>query len=153
MKNLLFVIAFILFNNCVYSQLKQDQIFKKLHWLTGNWKRTNNKPGQTGTESWSVTSPFKLTGKGVTMQGSDTSFVDKLSLVKKGNDVFYVADVTGNPKPVYFKLTEITTDGFVCENADNDFPKKIAYNLINGHIKATISGNGKSVDYNFVKIL
>ena len=56
-----------------------------------------------------------------------------------------------NQKPVYFKLTEITDIGFVCENQEHDFPKKIAYQLDGKKLKAQISGNGKVIDYLFEK--
>jgi len=40
----------------------------------------------------------------------------------KNNDVFYVADVKENKGLVYFKLTAISSSGFVYENAEHDFP-------------------------------
>jgi len=151
MKNLLLITALLLVGAVGYGQPKQNPEFNKLKWLTGTWIRTGLKAGQTGTETWSVTSATKLTGKGITMRGADTTVVEKLSLIVMDNDIFYVADVTGNPKPVFFKMTSITADSFVCENPQHDFPKKIAYTRVDGGIHATISGDGKSVDYNFVK--
>ncbi|MES2279326.1 MAG: DUF6265 family protein [Bacteroidota bacterium] len=148
MKNLLLIIVCSLFTAMAYSQ-NVNKEFEKLKWLNGTWKRTNSKAGQSGTESWAIASPGKLTGKGVTLRGADTAVVEKLSIVIKDGAIFYVADVTGNPKPVYFKMTSITADSFVCENPEHDFPKKIAYQLTDGHIKATISANGKSIDYLF----
>ena len=69
----------------------------------------------------------------------------------KGNDIFYVVTVTGETKPVFFRLTAIADDGFTCENPKHDFPKKITYSLSGNHAKAVISGDGKSVDYIFVR--
>ncbi|QKJ30959.1 hypothetical protein HQ865_14770 [Mucilaginibacter mali] len=152
MKKLFVIIAALLFTSQVYSQQNTSKEFEKLKWLCGTWKRSNSKPGQSGTETWVATSPAKLTGKGVTMRGTDTAFVEKLSIVIKGGDIFYVADVSGNPEPVYFKMTTITADGFVCENPEHDFPKKIAYQLIGSRINASISGNGKNIAYNFERL-
>ena len=151
MKKIALIIAMIFAGAAGYAQPNQNSDFDKLKWLTGTWKRTGLKPGQSGTETWSVTSATELTGKGITMRGADTVVVEKLSIIIKDNEIFYVADVTGSPKPVFFKMTSITADGFVCENPEHNFPKKIAYTRVDGGIHATISGDGKSVDYNFVK--
>jgi hypothetical protein len=85
------------------------------------------------------------------MNGSDTSFVEKIRIVVKDNELNYVADVPENKEPIYFKFTELTATGFVCENPAHDFPKKISYQLDGKNLKATISGDGKSMDYLFVK--
>ncbi|WP_315820030.1 hypothetical protein [Paraflavitalea speifideaquila] len=60
-----------------------------------------------------------------------------------------MADVPQNKEPVYFKLTAITKDGFTCENPNHDFPKKIDYKLDGNKLRATISGDGKAIDYLF----
>jgi hypothetical protein len=85
------------------------------------------------------------------LKGTDTVFTEKLQLIIKDNSVFYVADVPGNNGLVYFKLTTVTDTSFVCENPAHDFPKKIAYTLTRGKLNATVSGNGKAIDYVFVK--
>ncbi len=140
----------MLLSTIVYSQHINND-FAKLKWLTGTWKRTGMKPGKMGTETWATSSPTKLIGTGITMKGKDTVVAEKLQLIIKNDSIFYVADVTENPEPVYFKLTSITDHSFVCENLQHDFPKKIVYTLIKGKLKATISGNGKSIDYYFNK--
>jgi hypothetical protein len=60
-----------------------------------------------------------------------------------------VADVPENKEPVYFKLTTITDHSFTCENPQHDFPKTISYIKDGIKLKATISGNGKSIEYLF----
>jgi Domain of unknown function (DUF6265) len=125
--------------------------FKKLYWLEGTWVRTNIKPGHSGNERWVKISPTELQGTGVSMKGTDTAFVEKFKLVIKNNTIYYVADVPENKQPVDFKLTEISEKEFSCENPEHDFPKKIRYRKDGNIITATISGNGKSVDYLFEK--
>ncbi len=125
--------------------------FNKLKWMMGTWTRTDSEPGQTGIESWQKISPHEFQGSGVTMKGADTLFIEKLKIEIRDNSIYYVSDVPENPKPVSFALTEITESGFVCENPQHDFPKKISYQLSGESLKATISGNGKSIDYFFVK--
>jgi len=126
--------------------------FSKLAWLEGTWKRTNVKPGQTGSERWTKISATELSGLGLTTKGHDTVSVEKLKLIVKDANVFYVADIPENKEPVYFKLIEISETSFTCENPEHDFPKKITYQKDDKKLKATISGNGRSIDYFFEKL-
>lgn len=146
-----FLILFIGMSFTSCHQETTDQKFKKLNWLNGKWTRTNAKQGQSGYETWSNVSDTKLTGQGVTLEGNETVFVEQLELSIKDNEIFYIVRVTGEPKPVYFKMTSIDKDAFVCENPTHDFPKKISYNRNGNKIKAIISGDGKSVVYDFEK--
>ncbi len=130
---------------------KATDNFSKLQWMLGIWTRTTNEPGQSGMESWSKVSSGEFLGKGITMKGTDTLFVEKLKLILKDDDIYYVSDVPENPSPVSFKITAISTNGFTCENPSHDFPKKISYQLNGKSLKATISGDGKSIDYHFTK--
>ena len=123
--------------------------FKKLEWLVGSWDRTNAKPGKSSNERWEKSGEFELRGIAVNMQGKDTTYVEKITILIKDNNIFYVADVPENQKPIYFKLIEISNTGFVCENSAHDFPKKISYELNGTTLKAQISGNGKFIDYLF----
>jgi hypothetical protein len=123
--------------------------FSKLEWLTGEWNRTNTKVGMSGIEKWIKNSDSELQGRGISLKGVDTSFVEKTKLIIKDNSIYYVADVPENKQLVYFKLTAITNNSFTCENPQHDFPKKITYNKDGFILKATISGNGKSIDYLF----
>jgi hypothetical protein len=151
MKNQLLITLGMLLATATYAQKDASVKFKKLHWLAGRWERTNNKPGQSGSETWSGVSAGKMSGFAVTLKGKDTVFVERSTLEIKGDDIFYNALVTGSAKPVPFKLTSVTDDSFVCENPQHDFPKKISYKLTGNRIYATISGNGKTIPYNFVK--
>ncbi|WP_285055261.1 DUF6265 family protein [Pedobacter ginsengisoli] len=139
------------FGNAACGQESAVQKFKKLEWLAGNWQRTNSKPGQSGYENWSKVSGTKLTGKGVTLKGKETVFVEQLELSIKGDDIFYTVVVTGEPKPIQFKLTAISKNAFVCENPEHDFPKKIAYTRNGNTAKAVVSGNGQTLNYEFTR--
>lgn len=152
MKSLL---AFILLLGMTASSFSQtaESDFSKLEWLAGTWNRTNiTKPGRTAHERWEKSGTYSFRGYGVTMQGQDTVFLEKISIVIQDNTLYYVADVPENNQPVYFKFTSLTPAGFVCENPDHDFPKKITYELDGSRLKAQISGNGKAIDYWFEKL-
>ena len=150
-KQLLLIISLLLLMHVSNAQESNKQKFKKLEWLTGKWVRTNSSAGQSGYETWNNVSDLKLSGKGVTLKGKEVVFTENLELIVKGNDIFYVVTVSGETMPVYFKLTAITDNGFTCENPKHDFPKKITYSRSGNNVKAVISGDGKSVDYIFVR--
>ena len=155
MKNTFFTLLLLFFFKGTQAQDISKETagnYSQLSWLAGNWKRTNVKPGRTAHERWEQTGTYEMHGFGVSMKEQDTLFVEKLKLVIKDNTIYYVADVPGNKQPVYFRLTAITKDGFTCENPDHDFPKKIVYRLEGDKLKATISGDGKAIDYLFERL-
>ena len=146
-----FIFYLLIFCTMICKAQSTAADFKKLQWLTGEWNRTNAKPGRSGIEKWVMNSPTELQGLGISMRGSDTAFVEKIKITVKNNNIYYVADVPENKGVVLFKLTKITDSEFVCENPNHDFPKIIAYTRDGTKLKATISGNGKTIDYLFEK--
>lgn len=150
-RKLLLITPLLLLVHISNAQESNKQKFKKLEWLVGKWTRTNAKEGESGYEVWGKVSDLKLTGKGVTMKGKKTSFIENLEFMVKGNDIFYKVLVTGEKDPVYFKLTELSNDSFTCENPEHDFPKKISYKRNGNQVKAVISGDGQHVDYDFIR--
>jgi hypothetical protein len=147
MRSFYLIIPFLFLTGKTAAQVD----VKKLSWLEGSWERVNTKPGKTATEVWTKQSESEWTGKGVNLKGTDTTFVEKLKIVFKDNNLYYVADIVENKEPVYFKFTEVSEMGFSCENPAHDFPKKIIYLRDGVNLKATISGNGKSIDFLFRK--
>lgn len=149
-KKIILIAPILLLMCTAYGQDTNKQKFKKLEWLVGKWTRTNPEVGQSGYETWTKVTDTKLVGKGVTLKGKETIFLENLEFILKGNDIFYSVVVTGEKQPTFFKLTALNTSGFTCENPKHDFPKKITYQRNGKYVKATISGNGQSMDYNFV---
>ena len=123
-----------------------------MSWLLGKWQRTDTKPSQVAFESWSKESDNKWAGIGVTLQGSDTVFVENLGIILQNDTIFYVAEVEHNPSAVKFKLIELSENGFIVENPSHDFPKRIEYHVNGKQLKAYISGNGKKVSFNFERV-
>jgi hypothetical protein len=149
-KLFLLLVIFAGLCNCSRAQpIVKD--FAKLQWLIGEWKLTNAKPGTSGMERWLRGSDTELHGVGITTRGSDTAFIERTKLIIKDSSVYYVADIPENKELIYFKVTTMTDHSFICENAKHDFPKKIMYVNQGSALKATISGNGKSIDYLFEK--
>lgn len=131
---------------------EDDKSLEQLGWLIGEWQRMNTKPNRTAFEIWTKESPVKFSGTGLTLQGQDTVFVETLSLTFKNDKLYYIAEVSHNKEPTYFEVTQISDKGFVCENPQHDFPKKIEYTLYENRLTAIISGDGKSIPFRFVKI-
>ncbi|MNK12321.1 hypothetical protein D3C87_303800 [compost metagenome] len=149
-KKLILVVPILLLISTAFGQETNKQKFKKLEWLVGKWIRANPAAGQSGYETWTKINGLKLSGKGVTLKGKETIFLENLEFIVKGNDIFYSVMITGEKQPTYFKLTALSANGFTCENTKHDFPKKITYQRDGKYVKAVISGNGQSMDYNFV---
>ncbi len=145
MKPLLFICSFFLLICLCQAQSPTD-----FSWLQGKWQKQNVKPGSSAFEIWEITSD-EIDGIGFTMKEADTVFVENLKILRQRDHYYYVADVAHNPKPTYFKMTEVSAHGFTCENPDHDFPKKISYSLEGDVLNVIISGNGKSIPFNFSK--
>ena len=150
MKKALLFSLLLTASSLAYGQPTAKDI-EKLAWLEGNWQRTNAKPGRSGVEQWKKLSATEWLGKGISLRGVDTVFVEKLKIVAKDNALFYVADVPQNKTEVYFQITTLTEKGFVCENEHHDFPKKMEYEYNGSVLKATISGNGQAMEFIFKK--
>lgn len=151
MRKLLTALLLLTALNAVAQPNPAELKMNKLGWLVGKWTRTNARPGTSGYEQWGRASLTELKGFGARITGKDTTITERTTLVLKDNAIYYIADVKENEHPVYFKLTQLTDNSFICENPEHDFPKMIAYTLNGNKLKATISGDGKSIDYLFIK--
>lgn len=123
----------------------------KLSWLTGHWERLGMKDNLRGEERWVLKSDTLYEGVGITTKGNDTLFVEQLQIVCKKDDLFYVAEVSENPSPVWFEIVEIGEHYFKSENPEHDFPKMISYFLKNQSLNVMVSGDNKEVEYYFRK--
>ncbi len=122
-----------------------------VEWLVGTWERTNTKPGRSGYERWEKINDQELQGLGVSLNGGDTLFIEKLKIILRNDTLYYVADVPENNRLVYFRFTALREGGFTCENPSHDCPKKIMYHKQDQYLNARISGDGKVIDYFFVR--
>ncbi|MDH3651237.1 MAG: DUF6265 family protein [Saprospiraceae bacterium] len=130
----------------------QSDEWDKLRWLLGKWQNMGVKPGQIAWEEWKETSDSDWSGIGLTLEGSDTVFVEWLRIVDKDQALYYVAEVSHNEEPVYFKMIDIGVNYFEVENPEHDFPKKIKYEYKDNQLNVVISGDGKEVPFSFVRL-
>ena len=146
MKYLLLLLCALLLTEVSLAQSTSD-----FEWLAGTWERQNTKPGTTAVELWE-NGAGGMIGQGITMKGADTVFVENLKILKKGNNLFYVADVPHNPAPTFFKIISFKKHQFTCENPTHDFPKRIDYTFKGDFLTVMISGDGKAVPFIFKKM-
>ena len=143
--------ALSLFNFQVFPQQEKKNL-KAMEWLIGTWKRTNTKPGEDAYEKWEKISTKEFSGIGVILKGEDTVFMERLEIVVKNDGLFYIAEVAHNPAPIYFEIKKQEASGFVSSNPDHDFPKQISYHLEGDKLTAKISGNDKSIVFDFLRV-
>jgi hypothetical protein len=118
-------------------------------WLVGTWQ----EKGKPNFEVWQRVGD-ELRAESFELKSDEIKTVtEKIRLIKRGSDFFYIPEVPHNGKPIEFKITSFHKNGFVAENPQHDFPKKISYRKINEtELQATIIGGNKSISYLFQKI-
>jgi len=109
-----------------------------LDWLLGNWQRTVMAAGTSGAEHWRRQADV-LEGEGRSYRQGELRFQERLRIIDEGGQLYYVADVAGNPAPVRFALVEQGAQSVVFENLQHDFPQRIAYQRNGRRLTATVS--------------
>lgn len=63
---------------------------------------------------------------------TDSTLLETISLVFRNNKYYYIPVTSrqNDNKPVSFAITSFDGKGFVAENPEHDFPKRITYRLI-----------------------
>lgn len=135
------LIAFTIFS---FSATAQTNI-NDFTWLAGKWKYA----GREKYEVWKLSADGNtLAGETYRIKDGDTTILEKLTLEKRVDGFYYIADVPHNNKPVPFRVTKADANGFACENPAHDFPTHIKYTRVEkGKIEAVISGGGKDIKY------
>ncbi len=125
----------------------------RMHWLVGDWERTDLPAGRSGGESWQMlTDEPGLVGRGTSQRSDGSRFTEQLRIVVADGVLHYVADVPGNPAPVRFRLVALDDDGFAFENPEHDFPKRIAYRRDGEGMSAQISDGDRVITFRFRRL-
>lgn len=145
-----FISVLILFAVCSNAANAQS---KEFGWLKGTWKLKDKNV----YEAWTIASDGKsLEGISYRVTKNDTVITEQIKLVYKDGSFHYVPDVAGDQPAIDFIITSHTSDSFVAENPEHDFPKLIRYKWTNINqrqlIEAAIEGNGKVIPYTFEKL-
>jgi hypothetical protein len=153
MKMIICAIMFyaLLLTGC--SQKKKDvqETVSRFKWLTGNWLMKTDDG--IITEQWKPVNDSLMEGSSDFIKGDSVIPFEILRLFRKSNTFYYEAIAAGqnDEQPVEFLLTSFSDTGFVAENPQHDFPKRIVYKLKStGEIHAYVddgSDTGKRLDF------
>lgn len=104
----------------------------KFEWLKGTWMM-KKKNGGAIMETWIIGNDSTLNGESLSISATGISKVlESLELSYRKEEYYYTSTVKGqnNNQAVSFKITSHSETGFVAENPEHDFPKRIIYELI-----------------------
>lgn len=105
---------------------------KSFHWLKGSWQMQTRRG--IIIEKWAVVNDSTLAGESI-MTGTDGTEIplEKIELAFRNGSYYYIPTVKNQngEQPVEFKITSHSETGFVAENPQHDFPKRISYTLVN----------------------
>lgn len=128
------VIAFLLLVTVCSFTLNQDKTanIKSFKWLQGSWQMQTQRG--VITEKWIISNDNTLAGKSTLVRADGTEIqLEKIELVSRTGNYYYIPTVKNQngERPVEFKITSHNDAGFVAENPQHDFPKRITYTLVN----------------------
>ena len=109
---------------------QQDPSFAdNFSWLTGTWEMDKGKTKRL--EIWAKKDDATLHGSGLKLSGKDTILLERIELISRENQIFYIPTVPdqNNSLPVPFKLVQSENNSFVFENPEHDFPQRISYHF------------------------
>jgi hypothetical protein len=118
--------------------------------MTGQWLRENDQEGHVTYENWLKKSDTEYNGEGFTLRNNDTVFSEKMRLIKL-NSIWNLEITGADKKPMLFVFINQTNYSFICENKENDFPKKIQYTKDNETLVAKISNDTLEIPFQFKK--
>lgn len=123
--------AALLLSGCDDKKKDKQETVSRFNWLSGEWAMKESD-GMV-TEQWKNSSDSLMEGKSDFIKGDSVIPFENIRLFRRGNDFYYEARAAGqnNEQPVEFKLTSFSDTGFVAENPQHDFPKRITYKLVN----------------------
>lgn len=100
-------------------------------WLNGEWAMKESEA--TVTEQWKTINDSLMEGSSDVVKGDTIIPFETIRIFRKDASFYYEAKAAGqnNEQPVAFKLTSFSDSGFVAENPQHDFPKRISYTLVN----------------------
>ncbi|HEX5026116.1 MAG TPA: DUF6265 family protein, partial [Agriterribacter sp.] len=103
---------------------------KAFEWLAGNW-RMEKKNGLL-VERWEQVSDTGLNGSSYFVHAVGEKLLEKIQLIYTNGQYCYVPTVVdqNSGNAVRFVITSITQRGFVAENPQHDFPRRVTYQSI-----------------------
>lgn len=141
---------------CKSKNKSVEKNISQFSWLYGEWEMKDNDG--LVTEQWKQVNDSLMEGSSDFIKGDSTIPFEIIKLFRRNNDFIYEAKAAGQNKelPVEFKLTSFSDSGFVAENPQHNFPKRITYRLIKkDSINAFVDGGpampDKKIDFYYSK--
>jgi len=135
------------------SQAEECDSIASVDWILGNWISVDENI--RSTEIWKQVSPMTFEGKGETLSTITKKLLttETLRLIEMENEVFYLAKVSHNERPVTFKLTSCSSSMATFENSEHDFPRLLKYqtNMMNDLIVNVSDGKGKGFKVKYIR--
>ncbi len=120
------IVILLIFISCKSNNL--SGAMNNWNKIKGKWK---SYKGVIFNENWKYVNDSLYAGLGFNTNGDDTVFMEKLTLTCNNDSVYYNVYKSGMNVPVRFLLTYSSSDEWVFENFDHDFPQRIKYYLEN----------------------
>ncbi|MBL7724618.1 MAG: hypothetical protein JNK27_10740 [Chitinophagaceae bacterium] len=139
--------AALVFLGCSDAKKEKIATVSIFSWLNGHW--TMPEKDGTVTEEWKIVNDSLMDGKSDFVKGDSVIPFETIRIFRKDTSFYYEAKAAGqnNEQPVAFKLTSFSDTGFVAENPQHDFPKRISYTLVNkDSIYAFVDGGPQQPD-------
>ena len=126
----------------------------ELAWIAGDWQTAPGGRAQI-EEHWTLPAGGTMIGIGRTVVGDKTAEFEFLRIEQRGNDLFYVANPNASCPQTDFKLTRLSGQEVIFENAAHDYPKRVIYRKdSDGSLVASIdAGEGtKSQSFSYLPV-
>ena len=131
-KNSIAVLLLLTVCSFVTEPTVVNRPVKMFHWLKGSWQMQTRRG--IITEKWAVANDSTLAGESFMTRADGTELpLEKIELAYRNGQYYYIPTVKNQngEQPVAFKITSRSETGFVAENPQHDFPKRISYTLVN----------------------
>lgn len=129
-------------SGCAYSPAADStpHDLAAYQWLLGDWRADAGE--QFVHEHWQIQGARSFAGIGSTenRETGERKESERIELVARDGQVFYIPSVPHNPAPVTFELISDSPNRLVFVNPDHDFPKKVVYQRIDqDHFRVEVS--------------
>ena len=143
---LFFILLPVLF---IYTQ---EQEIKKL--FPGKWKLNVNN--SEVYEEWKIENETELTGKSYTIKNG-LQYIDEVLYIKKFADIWAYVAIPEGQNITLFKLINYSSNEFVFENEEHDFPQRIIYEFsdddkLSVAIEGIVNGKMKRKEFNYITV-
>lgn len=147
------LVSCVLFINCSHQEtgVKEPEnklIFEK---LLGTWQLSTDDE----FEQWTKDSDSSYSSRTFGVDGSDTTIMEKVKIIKDQNNWNFITQVSGQNKgkSITFKSTFIGDTIIQFENPAHDFPRLINYRLVSKNaMQAFIGGATDTIYFNFSRV-